>query len=427
MSGRLALVTTAVALMISAAGCGEKAKKQELPPIPVGVNLIKNPSFEEWMGALPAGWELQHFDGLGQRSSLYGKSTVKKKSGSASFYLRGMFNVDRWMVLVQRFRVDPEYRMTFSAEIMGENLQKNRGQLERANIYVRFYDKDGKRVNSRYYADAYTPYLIGTSGWQRYERRVEVPEKTMYAELGLICQLTGWVYFDDVEVVLDKPVPWKEIQSKYVNYYYLESKPFPPGAIDKENAFVKSCLKKLHFKTEGKVSYYYYPSVESLQEIEGVENRDELRIYAKRELHTTESYKDHEMIHMLLAPLGYPPFGLAEGAVFYVLGSWQGRDLHMMAKELVIGNKLPPLFRIFKRWPDMENIGMGTAVPAWCSFSIWLIDNYGIDKFMKLYKSTDGVEETDSFNELFKGIYGKDFLAMDGDWRRWIVHYQPRQ
>jgi hypothetical protein len=70
---------------------------------------------------------------------------------------------------------------------------------------------------------------------------------------------------------------------------------------------------------------------------------------------------------------------------------------------------------------------MSNVVPGWASFTIWLIDRHGIDKFMKLYKATNEVEDPTVFATQFKTIYGKDFQEMDRDWRLWVLRYQPRK
>ncbi|MCX5752490.1 MAG: hypothetical protein NTW97_02455, partial [Candidatus Krumholzibacteria bacterium] len=371
-------------------------------------------------------WKLEYFEGTGKKENICGKSIEEKKTGRFAYSMRGVFNVERWMVLVQRHPVTPGYRLSFAAEMRGKNLQKNRGQQDRANIYVRFYDKNGKRVNERYYADGYTRTLYGTSDWRRIGRRVDIPKNAHYVDIGLICQMTGWVYFDDVELVVEAPIPWKEIKTKYVNYYYLEGSPFPPGAIDKETAFIEGCVKKLDLEIENRISYYYYPSEAKFQEIIGVRKGHERAMWKKQELHTTKTYDDHEMIHMLLVPLGYPPFGIVEGLVFYVLGSWEGRDLHMVAKQSLMGMRLPALYKVFTQ-QDMDAAGMSTVVPGWASFSIWLIDRRGIDKFMKLYKETNEVEDPAVFAAHFKSVYGKEFEETDREWRLWVLRYQPRK
>jgi hypothetical protein len=433
MDRRIMTAALAVALALAVAGCGGKREKSkpvagtENPPVPLGVNLLVNPSFEEWKGSVPVGWDLHVFErsGDGKNPSFYGKSLREKVTGNFAFYLRGVFNVNRWMTLTQRHRVTPGYRLSFGAEMMGQDLKKNRGQFERANVYIRFYDAGGKRVQERYYADGYTRFLLGTSTWRSYRLRIDIPKNAVEAEFGLICEMTGWIYFDDAEMVLEAPVPWKEIETKYVDYYYLDGFPFPSGAVDRETAFVERTVKMLKLKPEGKVSYYYYPSEEKFREMFGVKTGHERAVWAKQELHTVQPYEDHEMIHMLLAPLGYPPFGLAEGIVFYVLGSWpDGRDVNMLAKQLLVEKNVPPLYKLLDQ-QVMDQIGFSRTVPGWASFCMWLIDRHGIDKFMKLYVATNGVTDVAPFNEHFKKIYGKDFDAMDRDWRLWVLRYQP--
>lgn len=425
-SGRLAAAALAACLAL-AGGCGEKAKQEEAAPAsPVGVNMVVNPSFEEWEGNQPVGWKLEHFEGEGKKENYCTKSTKEKASGKYAYSMRGVFNVDRWMVLTQRHPVTPGYRIWFGAQMRGEKLEKGRGQEGRANIYVRFYDKNGKRVIDRYYADGYTRTLTGTTEWQRIGRRVDIPKNAHFVDVGFICQMTGWFYFDDVELVLEEPIPWREIDDKYVKYYYLEGSPFPEGAIDRENEFVESCVKKLKLEVENKVAYYYYPNEQRYQEILGVKRGHERALWKKQELHTTKTYDDHEMIHLLLAPLGYPPFGLAEGAVFYVLGSLDGKDLHMISKQLLTAKRLPALYTMIKD-DDMNEYGMSNVVPGWASFSIWLIERQGVDKFMKLYVATNEVDEAATFKAHFKDVYGKDFEETDREWRLWVLRYQPRK
>jgi hypothetical protein len=307
----------------------------------------------------------------------------------------------------------------------GTNLQKDEGQKDRANLYVRFLDKDGKRLQEKGFADVATRILRGSSPWQRYGREIEVPENAAFAEFGLICLKSGKIYFDDIEAVLEDPIPWHEIEKKYVKYYYLEGNPFPKGAVERQDEYVARCVKMLKIDVQNKIKYYYYPSDEKYQEISGRKSGHGRAVWAEQELHTTKTFDHHEIVHMLLVPFGYPPFGLCEGVVFYVIGSWEdGRNLHMMAKDLILNRRLPALHQSMGR-DDMQKIGLATAVPGWASFTIWLVERQGIDKFMELYKSTNEVSDFAKFNEIFKKIYGCDFDVMDQEWRLWVLRYQP--
>jgi uncharacterized protein with PQ loop repeat len=98
----------------------------------------------------------------------------------------------------------------------------------------------------------------------------------------------------------------------------------------------------------------------------------------------------------------------------------------MIAKESIVGKRLPALHKIFKQ-KNMDAAGMSTVVPGWASFTIWLIDRQGIDKFMKFYKATNKVDDPIVFASHFKTIYGKEFDEADREWRLWVLRYQPRR
>jgi hypothetical protein len=308
-------MAAALVLLLVWGGCGEKTKEEKKhSEVPLRVNLIKNPSFEEWNegSPIPIGWELQRFDGSG-KTNLYGQALDEKTGGSASFYLRGVYDVEQWMVLVQRFPVIPGYRLAYSADMKSNGIGRSKGQKTRANIYVRFYDKDGKRVSDRYYADSGTPELTGSKDWRKYGRTTDIPAEARSGEIGLINQLTGWMYYDDVTVTIEEPIPWKNVQTKYVTFYYLPEYPFPTGAVDKETAFVEDCVKKLGIKPEGKISYYYYGTEQSFRNLLGVKSVHGRAAWQRQEFHSAKPFADHEIIHVLLGHYGYPPFD-GEGA-----------------------------------------------------------------------------------------------------------------
>jgi hypothetical protein len=96
----------------------------------------------------------------------------------------------------------------------------------------------------------------------------------------------------------------------------------------------------------------------------------------------------------------------------------------MLTKQYLIEKRLPALYMIMGV-EKMDKLGMSISAPAWGSFTMWLVERYGIKKFMQLYVKVDGVEEPGTFNSIFKGVYGEDFDAMDRDWRLWVLRYNP--
>ena len=150
-------------------GCEKDSAEQteNMPEIKTDINVIANPSFEKWKGFMPVGWKLRQFSGEGTKMVMLGKSSSHYKTGEHSYYLRGINNTDKWMVLFQRFPIKPGYDVFFSAQIKTDGVEKEKRQDANCNIYIIFYDKDGDRVNSRYDVDSGTIRRIGTSRWSK--------------------------------------------------------------------------------------------------------------------------------------------------------------------------------------------------------------------------------------------------------------------
>jgi hypothetical protein len=420
--GRSLFLLSPLFVLFLWAGCGSKEEKR--PDVPIGVNLVENGGFEAWKDDMPIDWELQHIEGEGDNPMYFGMSTEEKNTGSYSFYMRGIYNTDRWYVLVQRIPIVPDCHITFSAAMMSEGIKKLKDQERRAHVFIRFLDKDGNRLsNARIYGDERLTPRSGTTHWSMGSQTVRAPDKAYFIEVGLVNTMSGWIYFDDVEVVIEEPIPWKTKETKYVKYYYLDEKPLPEDAIEKETELIEDYADRLGVDIGGKMEYYYYPDEESLKRILGVKKGHQRALWSRRELHTTEPYEDHIVVHLLLTEYGYPPYGIGEGLVYALIGHLGENDIHLAAKYLLVQLKIPPLYTML----DTEEIGPGLkdiVVPAWSSFCMYLIEKYGMESFMELYKRSDAVLDEGEFNIIFKDIYGEDFPVVDRAWRLYVLRYE---
>jgi hypothetical protein len=403
-------------------GCG--SKEVERPDVPVGVNLVENGSFEGWKGDMPIDWKLEHIEGEGDNPMYFGKSMEEKNTGSHSFYMRGIYNTDKWYVLVQRIPIIPDCHVTFSAAMMSEGIKKLKNQERRAHVFIRFLDREGNRFpNARLYGDERLMPRSGTTHWSRGSQTVRAPENAYFMEVGLVNTMSGWVYFDDVEVVIEEPIPWKTKDTKYVKYYYLDEKPLSEDDIEKETELIEDYAKRLGVDISDKIEYYYYPDEETLMRILGTKKGHQRALWDRRELHTTEPYEEHIVVHLLLANYGYPPYGIGEGIVYALIGHIVGNDIHLAAKYYLVQLKIPPLYEML----DTEKIGpdlVELTVPAWSSFCTYLIGKYGMESFMELYKRSDAVLEEGEFNIIFKDIYGEDLPVVDRAWRLYVLRYE---
>jgi hypothetical protein len=404
------------------AGCG--SKEQERPNVPIGVNLVENGSFEGWRGDMPIGWKLELIEGEANNPMYFGRSMEEKNTGSCSYYMRGAYNTDGWYVLTQRIPIIPYNHITFSAAMMSKGLRALKGMQRLANVFLRFLDEDGNRLpNARPYGDVRLNPLSGTTNWSKSSETVRAPDNAYFVEIGLASTMTGWIYFDDIEVVMEEPIPWKIKKSKYVDYYYLDEKPLPDEAIEKETKLIESYAKRLGVDIIGKMKYFYYPDEESLKRILGGKTGHQRALWDRRELHTTEPYEDHIVVHLLLIKFGYPPFGLGEGIVYFLIGNLRGNEIHLSAKYHLVQLKIPPLYKMLNT-EDIDPVLMDIALPAWVSFSTYLIDKYGMESFMELYKRSDAVTDEGDFNVIFKDIYGEDFPVVDRAWRLYVLRYE---
>lgn len=406
-------------------GCGGKNDESAtLPEIQLNVNLVTNPSFEEWDGFMPVGWQMRVFSGEGKTMNMYGKNAEHSFSGEHSYFLRGLSYTDKWMVLSQTHPVRPGYEVHFSGHIKTDNIQRGKGQDDNANLFLIFRDKDGRRVNDRYYADAWTNRRLGTGNWAFDEEKADVPDGAVSMEIGLINRMTGYAYFDDISLVIRQKLEWQEKETKFITFRWQPQRPFPGEDMDREVRLVEAVAGEVGIrKTEKRIYYRLYPDEQTFFDVTGRKRYQPFTRWADRELHSLATYEDHEMIHLILYDLGTPPFGLAKGLVFYFRAKYNGWDLHNAAKQDLFRKDIPALFRTINQ-RDFADSKVSVTVPAWGSFVTWLIDRHGMDKLLELYRTTNEITEAGPFSARFKSVYGVDFQKMDQDWRWFLLRYE---
>ncbi len=421
-----ASVAVMVAAALLAAGCGKKKEQEtaeELPEIETGVNLVVNPGFEEWNGYKPAEWTIKVFSSDGNKMSFYGKSD-KTRNGESSFYLRGLYDTQKYMVATQRVPVRPGHEIVFSADIMSEDIKQNLGQEDNAGIYIIFYDKNGERVSDRNWADVWTPKRMGTTGWKRSQQKAEVPDDARFVEIGLINQMTGHIYFDEVELVIIKNIDWESKDAKFITYNWFEERPFPPEDMKRVSELIEDIAGDAGIKKiEGRINYYLYPDEETFMEILDRPKYRTAARWDKKELHDVLSFNDHEIIHLILYDLGFPPVGMSKGLVFYYRAKYNGWDMDIRSKRFLMQRQIPALYKTIHpdKWRTVDHT---VVVPAWASFVGYLIDNYGMDTFKEMYAATSNINEEGPFSARFKDVYGIDFQEADRSWRLYIMRYQ---
>ncbi len=118
----------------------------------------------------------------------------------------------------------------------------------------------------------------------------------------------------------------------------------------------------------------------------------------------------HEVFHVLaMNKWGVGPVWLSEGMGVDVAGSWQGRDVHVRARELRAESRLATLERLTH---DFRDIDPRVAYPQAGSFVRYLRERYNPDALRALWRSQE---------QEFNRLVGIDLAAVDRLWREWLT------
>jgi len=208
-------------------------------------------------------------------------------------------------------------------------------------------------------------------------------------------------------------------ETDHFNFYYSPGTPEAKNIdlIASDHEWRYSQLKDfLRIKSNEKIRSYIYPDTETRKRLMGAGDTT-MANPIKKEIHLvydTFPYPilKHELAHVLASEFGMdllyisPRVGLIEGLA--VAADWSGKAYtqHEWSKSLIESGKSPQI-------QDIVGIGFWYAPPEISyalmgSFSRYLIDAYGIEKFKGLYKTGDF------------SVYSKDLEELDSDWKGYL-------
>ncbi|MDB5035520.1 MAG: hypothetical protein JWQ98_2761 [Chlorobi bacterium] len=126
----------------------------------------------------------------------------------------------------------------------------------------------------------------------------------------------------------------------------------------------------------------------------------------------------HELAHVMIAPFGNilgisSSQGLIEGSAMAMENNRGWRTLHEHARYLFQFTMAPPAEGIIST-SGFSSHGSSVAYVEAGSFCKWLIDSYGMPKFLKAFPSSD-----------FDNAYGRSLHQLSGEYRRFIDSIPP--
>lgn len=178
----------------------------------------------------------------------------------------------------------------------------------------------------------------------------------------------------------------------------------------KSEQFLVEVERLLGQQIQGRALYYRYSSPEQIEAGTGTWAQG-VTFVQSGEIHTTEEFHAHEIVHLVAGQLGNPGAFFQEGLAV-ALGNrskWYGKDVDKLAKAIAKSNRLAALVAGFERM-DVQ-----AAYPVAGSFVAALIKAHGIAKVADFFRACSGHTTTAA---AFAATFGQTLDESGAAWAR---------
>ena len=177
----------------------------------------------------------------------------------------------------------------------------------------------------------------------------------------------------------------------------------------KAEAYVTRIERLLGQTLEGRADYYRYTSPEQLAAGTGTYAAG-VTFPATNQIHSTQEFHAHEIVHLVASRLGNPGLFFQEGLAVALGndGKWNGQDVHAVAKKAAGRASLSRLVASFERM-DPE-----VAYPLAGSFVASLIKAHGLAKVASFFRACS----TEKAEVAFAGTFGQSLDEAGAGWVR---------
>ena len=405
----LGTVLLGFCLVIVFSSCGEKEERFD-------VNLLKNSSFEDVDDGIPKHWEIINFHGLaGEQEVEYAVDNTTAVDGRNSWSFEADPGTRRFYVLSQEVEVDSPSHVHLTGWIKVENVQRQRDQYAQCNFLLTFFDQNHSRFQVMRFADKRTRLRFGTELWYEEDNVFRVPEGTRYIAVSCVLGMDGKVWFDNVSLSIPKPLDWQTERTKNYVFHWLRERPFPPGAIQNQQRMFDYYAQRLGVASEVVVKYYLYPDTASIRDVLSLKGYQYVS-WDDQEFHSINPNDNHELIHFITDPYGTPARAIVEGTVFWLHDSWRGTPIQEEAINLLEINQLPGVDQ-FTDYTVFARLDPNLTIPAAASFIKFIVDGWGVERLIELYRTASGANSYTGFAHAFNKVYGIPCEDVEEQWR----------
>lgn len=183
------------------------------------------------------------------------------------------------------------------------------------------------------------------------------------------------------------------------------------GDAQKVEKFMVSLEQTLGQQFSGQAQYYRYERPEDIAATTG-SYVSGLTYAGTREIHTTQAFHAHEVVHLLASQIGDPGPFFREGLAVALgdEGKWQGKSVDRLAKDYARGLTLRALVLGFAAMDAQR------AYPLAGSFVAHLIKRHGVQKVKELFASAPRLRGDETVK--FASVFGQSLEEAEVDWRR---------
>ncbi len=197
-------------------------------------------------------------------------------------------------------------------------------------------------------------------------------------------------------------------QTEHFSFYTRDNAKVEP---DKAEKFLGEVQTLLGSRFSGKAEYYRYQNPQELAAGTGTYAAG-ITYPRSGQIHSTESFHAHEIVHLVAGQLGNPGTFFQEGLAVAVgnQAKWQGKEVDKVAKNVAKGVTLSALVASF----DRIDTDMSYALAG--SFVATLIKTHGIARVADFFRACSGKTST---AQAFAATFGQ---AMDEAGASWLAN-----
>jgi hypothetical protein len=165
---------------------------------------------------------------------------------------------------------------------------------------------------------------------------------------------------------------------------------------ERSEVYLVKVERLLGQRVQGQAEYYRYSSPEELAASTGTYAAG-VTYAGAGQIHSTEAFHAHEIVHLVAGQLGNPGAFFQEGLAVAIgnAGKWNGKDVDTLARATAKGARLSALVTGFDR------LDAQISYPAAGSFVSMLIQKQGIAKVAEFFRACDGRNTEQAFARAF--------------------------